>query len=88
MSGVASKRRARRQPHWICATTGICLCTGAAEDCACQRQTLGVVPVVGPEKLVRVDMCAVCKASMVCIDFATGELLEPEPELFSEPRGS
>lgn len=69
------KRRHRRQPHWICATTEECLCSGQPEECTCDRRMVTCNRVVGPPGAVRVDICAACKAQMICIDFATGELL-------------
>jgi hypothetical protein len=76
------RRRPTRQPTWICATTGRCLCSGTDGDCHCQHLAQTVVPQVGPVRdAVRVDMCSDCKAAMICIDFATGELLSVKTEV-------
>lgn len=84
MSAFPTKRRQRNQPHWICSTTGRCLCSGADEQCDCKRISRHVVPEVGPSReAVRVDMCADCQAAMVCIDFSTGELLQPPKEVIA-----
>lgn len=79
-------RRAKRQPHWVCATTGACLCSGIDLQCDCDRTTTFVNPVVGDAKSpVRVDLCARCKMAMVCIDFATGALIEPRTDQSDMP---
>jgi len=80
-----AKRRQKRQPHWICATTEACLCSGTAEDCACDRMVAEALvnrDAAAGGRMVRHDICRTCGSQMICIDFATGELLQP----FAEPR--